>query len=59
MEYKFSASNGESIVVQDHSPGHVYGPPGTPGNQGPHINIRPGSDTRNGTIPGTQEHYPF
>lgn len=58
-EYTFSASNGESIVVQDHSPGHVYGPPGTPGNQGPHINIRPGSDTRNGTIPGTQEHYPF
>ncbi|WP_423201924.1 HNH/endonuclease VII fold putative polymorphic toxin [Enterobacter asburiae] len=24
-EYTFSASKGESIVVQDHSPGHVYG----------------------------------
>ncbi|WP_417323404.1 HNH/endonuclease VII fold putative polymorphic toxin [Enterobacter asburiae] len=38
---------------------HVYGPPGTPGNQGPHINIRPGSDSRNGTIPGMLEYYPF
>ena len=58
-EYTFTQPNGESIVIQDHSPGHIYGSPGTPGNQGPHINVRPGSDTRNGTVPGTLEHYPF
>ena len=58
-EYTFSCPDGESIVIQDHSPGHIYGPPGTPGNQGPHLNVRPISDTRNGTIPGTLEHYPF
>lgn len=58
-EYTFSHPDGESIVIQDHSPGHIYGPPGTPGNQGPHLNVRPISDTRNGTISGTLEHYPF
>ncbi|MBG0542882.1 RHS domain-containing protein [Enterobacter hormaechei] len=58
-EYTFSRPDGESIVIQDHSPGHIYGPPGTPGNQGPHLNVRPISDTRNGTISGTLEHYPF
>ncbi|WP_374189318.1 HNH/endonuclease VII fold putative polymorphic toxin [Hafnia alvei] len=41
--------------MQDHSSGHVYGPEGTPGNQGPHINVRPKSDTRNGHIDGTQD----
>ncbi|WP_417635380.1 HNH/endonuclease VII fold putative polymorphic toxin, partial [Enterobacter hormaechei] len=25
----------------------------------PHLNVRPISDTRNGTISGTLEHYPF
>ena len=58
-EYTFSNLGGGSIVIQDHSPGHIYGPPGTPGNQGPHINVRPANDTRNGTIPGTLEHYFF
>ncbi|EOC3062595.1 RHS repeat-associated core domain-containing protein [Cronobacter dublinensis] len=58
-EYTFTRPNGESIVIEDHSAGHIYGPPGTPGNHGPHINVRPISDTRNGTVLGTLEHYPF
>ncbi|WP_420909309.1 Imm50 family immunity protein [Enterobacter sichuanensis] len=58
-EYTFSRPDGESIVIQDYSPGHIYGPPGTPGNQGPHLNVRPISDTQNGTISGTLEHNPF
>ncbi|MEE3664806.1 HNH/endonuclease VII fold putative polymorphic toxin [Brenneria sp. g21c3] len=58
-EYTFPRPNGESIVIQDHYPGHIYGPPGTAGNQGPHINVRPISDTRNSTVLGTLEHYPF
>ncbi len=58
-EYTFTRPGKEDIVIQDHSPGHIYGPEGTPGNKGPHINVRPKSDTRNGHIDGTQEHYPF
>ncbi|MEI7378205.1 HNH/endonuclease VII fold putative polymorphic toxin, partial [Dickeya chrysanthemi] len=58
-EYTFERPNGESIVIQDHSPGHIYGPPGTPGNQGPHMNVRPISDTRNGNVAGTLDHYSF
>jgi RHS repeat-associated protein len=58
-EYTFTRPGKEDIVIQDHSPGHIYGPDGTQGNQGPHINVRPKSDTRNGNIDGTLEHYPF
>ncbi len=31
-EYTFTRSGKENIVIQDHSPGHKYGPDGTPGN---------------------------
>ncbi|MGA7509148.1 MAG: HNH/endonuclease VII fold putative polymorphic toxin [Erwinia billingiae] len=58
-EYTFSRPNKESVVIQDHWPGNIYGPQGTPGNQGPHINIRPISDTHNGKVVGTLEHYLF
>ncbi|AVF33730.1 hypothetical protein BV494_01775 [Rahnella sikkimica] len=58
-EYTFTRPGKEDIIIQDHSPGHIYGPDGTPGNQGSHINVRPKSDTRNGQIDGTLEHYPF
>lgn len=58
-EYTFTRPGKEDIVIQDHSPGHIYGPDGTQGNQGPHINVRPKSDTRNGNIDGTLEHYLF
>ncbi|WP_448886376.1 HNH/endonuclease VII fold putative polymorphic toxin [Citrobacter telavivensis] len=58
-EYTFTRPGKEDIVIQDHYPGHIYGPTGTPGNQGPHINVRPKSDTRNGHVDGAQDHYPF
>ena len=40
-EYHFVQHNGSKIVIQEHSAGHIYGPKGTSGNQGPHFNIRP------------------
>ncbi|MBD2816679.1 type IV secretion protein Rhs [Xenorhabdus sp. Flor] len=63
-EYHFIRPDGSKIVIQEHSAGHIYGPPGTPGNQGPHFNIRPfdpktGAGSRNGKIPGTSEHYEY
>nr|WP_218186517.1 HNH/endonuclease VII fold putative polymorphic toxin [Pseudomonas sp. NBRC 111124] len=58
-EYTFVRHGEESVVIQDHWPGHIYGPYGTPGNQGAHINIRPISDTRNGKLAGALEHYLF
>ncbi|CND32989.1 HNH/endonuclease VII fold putative polymorphic toxin [Yersinia pseudotuberculosis] len=58
-EYTFTRPNGGDVIIQDHSFGHVYGPVGTPGNQGPHFNVRPIGDTRNGSVAGTFEHYPF
>ncbi|MFC9645736.1 putative T7SS-secreted protein [Streptomyces mirabilis] len=48
--------NGEDLVVfQDHWFGHQS--PGEPGYQGPHVHVRPFEDTRNGQIPGAEEHY--
>ncbi|WP_308406449.1 DUF6531 domain-containing protein [Streptomyces sp. AC602_WCS936] len=48
--------NGDDLVVfQDHWFGHQE--PGTPGYQGPHVHVRPFEDTRNGQIPGCEEHY--
>lgn len=58
-EYTFTRPNADDVVIQDHYPGHIYGPIGTPGNQGPHINVRPIGDTRSGSVAGTLEHYPF
>ncbi|WP_420864798.1 HNH/endonuclease VII fold putative polymorphic toxin [Pantoea anthophila] len=36
----------------------MYGPEETSGNQGPHLNIRPINDTRNGKVSGALGHYP-
>jgi RHS repeat-associated protein len=57
-EYVFTRSDGSQVVIQDHSAGHRFGEGGR-GDQGPHFNVRPIEDTRNGKVPGTQEHYPF
>ncbi len=51
----YEAPNGDIIVYQDHWFGHQE--PGTPGHQGPHVHVRPYDNTRNGQIPGTEEHY--
>ncbi len=57
-EYVFRRDDGKVIVIQDHSGGHEFGEGGV-GDQGPHFNVRPAADTRNGKVPGTLEHYGF
>ena len=52
-EYYYTIKNGKKIVIQDHSAGHQKG------GQGPHFNVRPTENTRNGKVLGTKEHYPF
>jgi RHS repeat-associated protein len=55
-EEVYEHPNGEDLVVfQDHWFGHQK--PGEPGYQGPHVHVRPFEDTRNGQIPGCEEHY--
>ncbi|MFD9564163.1 putative T7SS-secreted protein [Streptomyces sp. NPDC059994] len=51
----YETPNGDIVVYQDHWFGHQE--PGTPGYQGPHVHVRPYDDTRNGQIPGADEHY--
>jgi len=63
-EYHYTRPDGSRVVIQEHSAGHTYGPPGTPGNQGPHFNTRPldpktGNGSRNGSVSGTYDHYEF
>ncbi|WP_413531462.1 HNH/endonuclease VII fold putative polymorphic toxin, partial [Rahnella inusitata] len=63
-EYHYTRPDGSKIVIQEHSTGHIYGPPGTPGNQGPHFNLRTydyesGHGSRNISLRGLPEHYEF
>jgi RHS repeat-associated protein len=55
-EYNHTTGSGEKVVIQDHPGGHSF-PDG--GKVGPHINVRPQSDTRHGSVPGTKPHYPY
>ncbi|WP_405473881.1 HNH/endonuclease VII fold putative polymorphic toxin [Streptomyces anulatus] len=48
-------STGDIIAFQDHHFGHQK--PGEPGHQPAYIHVRPFDNTRNGQIPGTEEHY--
>jgi RHS repeat-associated protein len=57
-EYVFEMPNQQRIIIQDHTAGHAFGDGGV-GDQGPHFNVRPIKDPRNGHVPGTLEHYPF
>ncbi|WP_443732560.1 HNH/endonuclease VII fold putative polymorphic toxin [Streptomyces marispadix] len=55
-EETYEHPNGNDMVVfQDHWFGHQK--PGEDGYQPPHVHVRPFEDTRNGQIPGAQEHY--
>ncbi|ORT57884.1 putative T7SS-secreted protein [Streptomyces sp. CB03238] len=55
-EEVYEHPNGQDLVVfQDHWFGHQK--PGEPGYQPSHVHVRPFEDTRNGQIPGTEEHY--
>ncbi|PIT13092.1 hypothetical protein BGI32_09600 [Snodgrassella alvi] len=63
-EYHYRTPDGSVLVVQDHSAGHIFGPPGTKGNQGPHFNPRPvnpddGNGSRTKPFPGLHDHYEF
>jgi RHS repeat-associated protein len=49
-------NRGEAIVFQDHYTGHQFGEGGV-GDQPPHAHVRPSDNTRNGQVPGAQEHY--
>lgn len=55
-EYHYTNSDGQKIVIQDHSAGHQW-PDGT--TEPPHFNVRPAHDTRGGKVPGTYGHYSF
>jgi hypothetical protein len=55
-EYTHTTGSGDTVVIQDHGQGHSF-PDG--GQVGPHFNVRPADNTRNGTVPGTQPHYPY
>ena len=58
--FKVRGSDGKvkTVVIQDHSAGHKFGNGGI-GDEGPHFNVRPGNNTRNGTVDGTRRHYGF
>ncbi|MFJ1745714.1 putative T7SS-secreted protein [Streptomyces sp. NPDC088116] len=51
----YETPSGDIVVFQDHWFGHQK--PGEPGHQGPHVHVRPYENTRNGQIPGAEEHY--
>ncbi|MFF2204270.1 putative T7SS-secreted protein [Streptomyces sp. NPDC058145] len=55
-EEVYEHPNGEDLIVfQDHWFGHQK--PGEPGYQPSHVHVRPFEDTRNGQVPGCEEHY--
>jgi hypothetical protein len=55
-EYTHTTGSGDKVVIQDHSQGHTFSDGTT---VGPHFNVRPANDTRNGQVPGTEPHYPY
>ncbi|MEV5971802.1 putative T7SS-secreted protein [Streptomyces sp. NPDC051921] len=57
-EYLFEREDGSRVIIQDHSFGHYYGEGGV-GDQGPHLNVRPFENPRNGHVPGTALHYEY
>lgn len=58
-EYTYTRPDGSRVIIQDHGAGHDFGEVDGTGNQGPHFNVRPPENTRTGSVPGTQAHYPF
>src|SRR5690625_1347835 len=52
-EYYYTNQDGKKVIIQDHRSGHIKG------NQGPHFNVRPIGESRNGNFDGTKDHYPF
>ncbi|MBD2827360.1 hypothetical protein ID875_00850 [Streptomyces globisporus] len=55
-EEVYEHPNGNDLIVyQDHWFGHQK--PGEPGYQPAHVHVRPFENTRNGQVPGCEEHY--
>ncbi|MFG2813955.1 putative T7SS-secreted protein [Streptomyces sp. NPDC048410] len=55
-EEVYEHPNGDDLIVyQDHWFGHQK--PGEPGYQPAHVHVRPFDNTRNGQVPGCEEHY--
>ncbi len=55
-EYTHTTGSGDTVVIQDHAQGHSF-PDG--GSSDSHMHVRPPEDTRQGTVDGTQSHYPY
>ena len=51
-EYHFTNNQGQRVVIQEHSWGHIKGA------QSPHFNVRPFGEP-NGYFPGTHGHYRY
>ncbi|WP_192560155.1 RHS repeat-associated core domain-containing protein [Pseudomonas allokribbensis] len=58
-QYMFTREDGFIVILQDHTAGHKFGATNKKGDQGPHFNVRPADDPRNGKVENTHEHYPF
>jgi len=55
-EYTHKTTDGNKVVIQDHSAGHKdFGGDAAK----PHVNVRPASNTKTGKVEGTKEHYIF
>ncbi|MCU1763669.1 HNH/endonuclease VII fold putative polymorphic toxin [Pseudomonas sp. 14P_8.1_Bac3] len=58
-QYFFTREDGVKLILQDHAAGHRFGAKNGQGDQGPHFNVRPADDPRNGKVENTAEHYSF
>ncbi|MGF6489950.1 RHS repeat-associated core domain-containing protein [Pseudomonas frederiksbergensis] len=58
-QYMYTREDGFKLILQDHAAGHRFGADNKKGDQGPHFNVRPADDPRNGKVENTNEHYPF
>jgi uncharacterized protein RhaS with RHS repeats len=56
-EYHFRDNQGQDIIMQEHSLGHTKATIGH--GLEPHFNVRPSSNPRTGSVPGTHGHYNF
>ena len=56
-QYHYTANDGRSIVIQEHSMGHAKATKGHGAE--PHFNTRPSINVNTGSVPGTHGHYNF
>jgi len=50
-QYVYTDLDGTPVYIQEHTYPHT-------GSDGPHFNVKPEADLRNGVYPGIKEHYP-